>query len=198
MTERQAGAGKETSGAGAAGSERSSSGHWSMADVSVKAVSRRVAMAGGRIEVGADAMRRLLEGSLPKGDPLAMAEIAGILAAKKTPELIPLCHPIGLNRVAVRFEPLPDENAVAAWCLAEIAERTGVEMEALTGLNLALLTIWDLVKPVEPALRISDVKLLYKSGGKHGDWTHPDGMDDAARGCLAEFTGQDTMGYSGP
>lgn len=180
------------------GTEDATTGQWGMADVSAKNVTRRVAMASGRIEIGPDAMRRLMDGSLPKGDPLAMAEIAGILAAKKTPELIPLCHPIGLNRVAVRFERRPDDHAVVAWCLAEIAERTGVEMEALTGLNLALLTIWDLVKPVEPALRIADVRLLYKSGGKHGDWTHPDGLDDASRTCLAHFTGEDTMTYSGP
>ncbi len=166
-------------------------GRWAMADVAGKAVTRRLAMATGRIVLGAEAMQRLLDGTLPKGDPLAMAEIAGIQAAKRTPELIPLCHPISLNRVAVRFRAVPEEQAVVAWCLAEIAERTGVEMEALCGLNAALLTIWDLVKPVEPALGISDVKLLYKSGGKRGVWVHPDGMDAAAETCLAEFGGKD-------
>lgn len=162
-------------------------GSWSMADVSAKPVTRRVAMASGRIELGPEAMQLLLDGGLPKGDPLPMAEIAGIQAAKKTPELIPLCHPISLNRVAVRFSVRPDDHAVVAWCLAEIAERTGVEMEALTGLNMALLTIWDLVKPVEPALRISDVKLLYKSGGKSGTWTNPAGLDAESEGVLVDF-----------
>jgi len=177
---------------------RRQTGQWAMADVSVKAVSHRVAMATGRIELGETAMQRLLDGTLPKGDPLAMAEIAGIQAAKRTPELIPLCHPISLNRVAVRFAARPEDGSVVAWCLAEIAERTGVEMEALTGLNVALLTIWDLVKPVEPALGITGVKLLYKSGGKRGTWVHPDGLDTASQAVLGEFTGQDASDFSGP
>jgi len=151
---------------------------WSMADVSAKAVTRRVAIAGGRIEIGEKAMELMLGGSLPKGDPLAMAEIAGILAAKQTPALLPLCHPISLSRVSIRSIVRGDEHAVELICIAEIAERTGVEMEALTGLNIALLTIWDLVKPVNPALRISDVRLLYKSGGKSGVWLNPNGVPE--------------------
>jgi len=149
---------------------------FSMADVSAKAVTRRVAIAGGRIVIGEKAMHLLLDGNLPKGDPLAMAEIAGILAAKRTPSLLPLCHPISLSRVSVRSYVRAAENSVDLFCVAEISERTGVEMEALTGLNIALLTIWDLVKPVNAALEISDVRLLYKSGGKSGDWFHPRGV----------------------
>lgn len=147
-----------------------------MADVAGKPVSRRVAVAGGRIVIGGKAMRMLQDGSLPKGDPLAMAEIAGILAAKQTPALLPLCHPIALNRVRIRSLLRADEQAVDVYCAAEIAERTGVEMEALMGLNIALLTIWDLVKPINPALEITRVRLLFKSGGKSGVWRNPGGL----------------------
>jgi len=139
-----------------------------MADVSAKNVTRRVAVAGGRIRVGAEAFERIRDGGMPKGDPLAMAEIAGIQAAKQTPALIPLCHPISLNRVLIHSVLRAEEQAVDLYCVAEIAEKTGVEMEALTGLSVALLTIWDLTKPVNPALEITAQRLLFKSGGKHG------------------------------
>jgi len=160
---------------------------WAMADVSAKPVTRRIAIAGGRIIVGKNVMDLLLAGELPKGDPLAMAEIAGIQAAKQTPSLIPLCHPISLNRVAVRSITRREQNAIDVYCIAEIAERTGVEMEALTGLNVALLTIWDLVKPVNAALKITTVRLLYKSGGKRGTWLHPDGFDTETDELIREF-----------
>jgi cyclic pyranopterin phosphate synthase len=160
---------------------------WTMADVSEKAVTHRVAIAGGRIEIGETAMGLLQAGQLPKGDPLSMAEIAGVLAAKQTPTLIPLCHPISLNRVIVRSYVRPEENAVDVYCLAEIAEKTGVEMEALTGLNIALLTIWDLVKPVEAALSINKVRLLYKSGGKSGTWRYPNSNDPVVDQLLTEY-----------
>lgn len=154
----------------------SSKQNWNMADVSGKAVTKRIAIAGGRIIIGEKAMAMLQAGTLPKGDPRAMAEVAGIQAAKQTPSLIPLCHPISLNRVLLRSSLAPEAHAIDMYCMAEIEAQTGVEMEALTGLNLALLTVWDLVKPVNAALRISDVKLLYKSGGKRGLWQHPDGV----------------------
>jgi cyclic pyranopterin phosphate synthase len=159
--------------------------NWSMADVSAKPVTRRIAVAGGRIRIGPEAFRLLAEGGLPKGDALAMAEIAGIQAAKQTPQLIPLCHPIALNRVMIHSVLRPEGAAVELFCVAEIAERTGVEMEALTGLSVALLTIWDLVKPVNPALKIGDVRLVYKSGGKSGTWVHPDGLPDEVMEILA-------------
>jgi len=160
---------------------------WSMADVANKAVTRRVAIAGGRIVLGKNAMELLQAGRLPKGDPLAMAEVAGILAAKQTPSLIPLCHPIALSRVAIRSILRPADHAVDMFCIAEIAERTGVEMEALTGLNIALLTVWDLVKPVNAALQITDVRLLYKSGGKSGVWLHPAGFAAEVEELIREF-----------
>lgn len=161
--------------------------HWSMADISGKAVTRRVAIAGGRIRLGEEAFALLMEGKLPKGDPLAMAEIAGIQAAKLTPSLIPLCHPISLNRVMLHSIPRPDDHSVELFCVAEIAEKTGVEMEALTGLSIALLTIWDLTKPVNAALEISNTRLLFKSGGKRGTWIHPDGMPAEAEAIVREL-----------
>lgn len=159
--------------------------HYTMADVSGKAVTRRVAVAGGKIHLGAEAFARLIDGSLPKGDPRAMAEVAAMQAAKETPALLPLCHPIALNRVALHSVERPGEHALELFCVAEVAERTGVEMEALTGLSVGLLTVWDLVKPVNPALRIGDVRLLYKSGGKHGEWRHPGGLPAEVEEILA-------------
>ena len=155
-----------------------------MADVSEKSVTHRIALASGKILLGDKAIAMLADKSLPKGDPLPMAEIAGILAAKQTPSLIPLCHPISLNRVAVQSVIRREEAAVEVFVTAEIAERTGVEMEALTGLQIALLTIWDLVKPVNAALKITDCRLLYKSGGKQGTWINPEGMPDEATEIL--------------
>lgn len=160
---------------------------WSMADVANKPVTRRVAIAGGRIVIGKIAMDLLQAGHLPKGDPLAMAEVAGILAAKQTPSLLPLCHPIALSRVVIRSILRPADNAVDMFCIAQIAERTGVEMEALTGLNIALLTVWDLVKPVNAALQITAVRLLYKSGGKSGVWLHPAGFAAEVEELIREF-----------
>jgi molybdenum cofactor biosynthesis protein MoaC len=169
---------------------KTKSQHWSMADISSKAVSRRVAVAGGKIHLGEQAFSLLMEGKLPKGDPLAMAEIAGIQAAKQTPSLIPLCHPIALNRVMVHSFPRPDDHSVELFCVAEIAEKTGVEMEALTGLSVALLTIWDLTKPVNAALEISHIRLLFKSGGKRGTWIHPDGMPAEAEAIIKDLLGE--------
>ena len=154
--------------------------NFAMADVSAKPVTKRRALAGGRIRIGAEAFALLQAGKLPKGDPRAMAEIAGIQAAKATPQLLPLCHPIALDRVAVHTVLDEQDHAVQVFALAEISARTGVEMEALTGASVALLTIWDLVKPVNPALEIDAVRLYYKSGGKRGEWRHPDGVPEAA------------------
>lgn len=158
-----------------------------MADVSNKPVTRRTALAGGRIILGPEAFAQTVNRTLAKGDALAMAEIAAIQAAKLTPQLLPLCHPISLNRVAVRCHPAAEHDAIDVYCYAEIAERTGVEMEALTGLSVALLTIWDLTKPLNPALKISDTRLLFKSGGKNGDWQNPEGIPDVAASFLNEF-----------
>jgi molybdenum cofactor biosynthesis protein MoaC len=160
---------------------------WSMADISRKQTTRRVAVAGGEIRVGEEAFQRIRAGTMPKGDPLAMAEIAGIQAAKQTPSLLPLCHPIALNRVLIHSVLRPETYGVELFCVAEIAEKTGVEMEALTGLSVALLTVWDLTKPVNPALAITGQRLLYKSGGKSGTWVHPDGMPQEVAMILEEM-----------
>jgi molybdenum cofactor biosynthesis protein MoaC len=157
---------------------------FSMADVAAKPVTRRLALASGRIIVGEKAFKLLQDKSLPKGDALALAEFAGIQAAKQTPSLIPLCHPISLNRVSIHPRLIESEFAVEVFAVAEIDAKTGVEMEALCGLNIALLTIWDLTKPINAALEITDVKLLYKSGGKRGDWVHPDGLPVTAQAIL--------------
>lgn len=165
--------------------ESESTKNWSMADVSQKSTTHRVAVAGGKILLGRNAFQLLIDGKLPKGDPLAMAEIAGIQAAKQTPSLIPLCHPIALNRVMIHSVPRAGDHSVEVFCVAEIAAKTGVEMEALTGLSIALLTIWDLTKPVNPALEITKNRLIYKSGGKSRTWVHPDGLPDEVETILA-------------
>lgn len=160
---------------------------WSMADISAKAVTKRMAIAAGRIVIGEKAMTLLQAGTLPKGDPLAMAEVAAIQAAKQTPSLLPLCHPISLNRVMLRSVVHPEHQAIDMYCMAEIAAQTGVEMEALTGVQVALLTAWDLIKPVEPALEINGVRLLYKSGGKSGVWRHPQGLPAQVEQWISEL-----------
>ncbi len=113
-----------------------------------------------------------------------MAEIAGIQGAKLTPQLLPLCHPIALNRIAIHTRLDAGRHAVTVYALAEINERTGVEMEALTGLNIALLTLWDLCKPLNAALELTDIVLVYKSGGKQGEWRNPQGLDATEKALL--------------
>jgi molybdenum cofactor biosynthesis protein MoaC len=159
-------------------------GNLAMADVSGKPRTARRALAVGRILVGQDAFEVVARNELPKGDARSLAEVAGILGAKRTPDLLPLCHPIALSRVVVRTILEPEGHAVAVYCLAEIEERTGVEMEALTGASIALLTLWDLTKPLNAALEIDGVRLLYKSGGKQGEWRHPSGLSEAELSLL--------------
>ena len=113
---------------------------------------------------------RITEGNVPKGDVLGTARIAGIMGAKKTPELIPLCHVLNLTKLAMDFELLPEECAVRAVCTAKATGRTGVEMEALTGVSCALLTIYDMCKAVDRTMEIGQIMLLRKSGGKSGDY----------------------------
>lgn len=158
---------------------------FAMADVSAKPATARRALAHGRLRLGEAASRAISQGTVPKGDPLAMAEIAGIQGAKLTPQLLPLCHPISLNRVSIHHRLDVPQGVLDVYALAEIRERTGVEMEALMGLNVALLTVWDLCKPLNAALEITRVRLLYKSGGKQGEWRHPAGLDAAAKDILA-------------
>lgn len=141
-----------------------------MVDVGDKPVTHRLAKAEGRILMRQETLRKVLEGRHKKGDVLAVARIAGIMAAKKTAELIPLCHPLPLTRVEVSLEPRQDEPAVHCLASVETDAKTGVEMEALTTVQIALLTIYDMCKSADRGMTITDVRLLEKSGGKSGVW----------------------------
>ena len=145
-------------------------GNAAMVDVSAKAATVREAVAEGRITMSDAALAAIRDGAVKKGDVLATARIAGIMAAKKTSELIPLCHPIGLTRVAVEFEVLTAESTVVCKATAETVGQTGVEMEALTAVQVALLTIYDMCKAVDRGMSITGVKLLEKHGGKSGSF----------------------------
>ena len=141
-----------------------------MVDVGAKASTERVAVASGRIRMQPATLALIEAGTAKKGDVLGVARLAGIMGAKKTSELIPLCHPIALTRVAVDFEVLRDSAEVLCTATAQTVGQTGVEMEALTAVQVALLTIYDMCKAVDRGMVISDVKLLEKHGGKSGSW----------------------------
>jgi cyclic pyranopterin phosphate synthase len=141
-----------------------------MVDVADKAETRRIARAGGRITMRPETLQRIVVGRADKGDVLGVARLAGIQGAKRTGELIPLCHPIGLTHVAVEFEIEAAQNAVRCIATTECVGRTGVEMEALTAASVALLTIYDMCKAVDRGMVIESVCLLEKSGGKSGTW----------------------------
>jgi cyclic pyranopterin phosphate synthase len=141
-----------------------------MVDVSGKSETHRLARAAGSIYMEAATLRRVVEGSSRKGDVLGVARIAGIQASKRTGELIPLCHPLGLTRVAVELTPDEARGAVDCEVTAETVGRTGVEMEALTAVSVALLTVYDMCKAVDRGMRIEGIRLLEKSGGKSGHW----------------------------
>lgn len=148
------------------------SGAAHMVDVSAKTDTVREAVAEGRIDMSAEALQAIVDGSAKKGDVLATARIAGIIAAKKTSELIPLCHPLLLSKIAVDFSFEPD--AIRATARVRLTGQTGVEMEAMTAVSVALLTIYDMAKALDKAMTISDIRLLTKSGGKSGDWVRPE------------------------
>ncbi len=144
-----------------------------MVDVSKKSPTHRVAVAQGRIRMALATFEQVAAGNAKKGDVLGVARIAGIQAAKKTSELIPLCHPVPLTRVAVEFELEPDGPAVRCRCSAETVGVTGVEMEALTAVQVALLTIYDMLKAMDRGMVIDGVQLMEKHGGKSGDFVAP-------------------------
>ncbi len=143
-----------------------------MVDVGGKAQTVRKAVATGRISMSSDALAAIRDGDAPKGDVLAAARIAGIMAAKKTGELIPLCHPLSLDAVTVDFAF--EGNCVRATATASLTGKTGVEMEAMTATTVALLTIYDMAKALDKAMVLEEVCLLSKSGGKSGDWYAPE------------------------
>jgi cyclic pyranopterin phosphate synthase len=143
-----------------------------MVDVSAKAVSARRAVAAGRVHTTAEVVALLRGDGLPKGDALAVARLAGIMGAKRTPDLIPLCHPIGLHGVTVDLRIL--DTSVEIVATTKTADRTGVEMEALTAVATAGLALIDMIKAVDPAASIEAVRVLRKEGGKTGDWVRPE------------------------
>lgn len=149
-------------------------GRPAMVDVGDKAATERTALAEGRIVVSKRAFELLLEGGGRKGDPLTVARIAGIQAAKRTAELIPLCHPLQLDHVEVELVPDPDLPGVRVTGKVRLVGRTGVEMEALTAVSVALLTVYDMLKATDRGMRIDGVRLLEKSGGRSGHWAAED------------------------
>jgi cyclic pyranopterin phosphate synthase len=142
-----------------------------MVDVSAKDVSARTATASGRVLLSAAAVAALRSGTVPKGDALAVARIAGIQGAKRTPDLIPLCHPIGLHGVSVELSV--EDDGVSITATTRTADRTGVEMEALTSVTVAALALIDMIKAVDPAAEITAVRVDEKVGGKTGLWRRP-------------------------
>ncbi len=145
-------------------------GHAHMVDVGDKAITQRLAVAEGRIHMQADTLSLIEAGGHRKGDVIGIARLAGIMAAKKTADLVPLCHPLALTRVAVEFDF--ERNSPAVHCVATVETRgqTGVEMEALTAVQIALLTVYDMCKAVDRGMNMTDIRLLEKHGGKSGDW----------------------------
>ncbi len=139
-----------------------------MVDISGKDVTERFARAEGVICMNDEALKAVADGTVAKGDVLAAARIAGIMAAKKTPELIPLCHPLRLSKVAVDLEVCPDKGCIKCECSVSLSDRTGAEMEALCGVSTALLTVYDMCKAIDKTMEISSVRLVEKSGGKSG------------------------------
>lgn len=155
--------------------------HFHMADVRRKRITARRAVAVGEFAPGS-AFEDVVARRLPKGDAMLMAEIAGMQGAKQASTLMPLCHPLPLEYLEVQCVPVPERKVIRVYCEAATMARTGVEMEALAGVSAALLTLYDLTKPVQPALSFGAVRLLFKEGGKKGLWIHPDGMSEAERG----------------
>ncbi len=147
------------------------SGAARMVDVSAKEVTARTATARGFVRLSAECVAALRDGTVPKGDALAVARIAGIMGAKKTPDLVPMCHPIALHGVKVELTVVDGGVEIAA--TTKTADRTGIEMEALTSVTVAALALIDMVKAVDPAAVITEVRVVEKTGGKTGNWTRP-------------------------
>lgn len=139
-----------------------------MVDVSDKEVTSRTATARGSVIMAAETLTLITEGRAKKGDVLAVARLAGIMAAKKTPDIIPLCHPLALSKVAVELTPNPAENSVEIEATVKVTGKTGVEMEALTAVSAAALTVYDMVKAVDKAMRLTEIRLVHKDGGRSG------------------------------
>jgi len=141
-----------------------------MVDVSDKDVTSRTATAAGSIYMQPETLALIMNDGVAKGDVLSVARLAGIMGAKRTPDLIPLCHPLALSSVKVALTCDPDRNAVDITATCKLNGRTGVEMEALTAVGVAALTVYDMCKAVDRGMRIGDIRLLHKAGGKSGEW----------------------------
>ena len=149
-----------------------------MVDVGDKAVTERTAVATGRIHLSRECYEMVQTGSMKKGDVLGVARIAGIMGTKRTPDLIPLCHPIMLTKSSIDFETDDETHTITVCCTAKTSGVTGVEMEALTGVQLALLTIYDMCKAVDKNMLMTDIHLCTKTGGKSGDFAHKGQTND--------------------
>lgn len=147
-----------------------SKGNAVMVDVSEKNITQRVAIAKGKIYVNKDVIEAIVNDTVEKGDVLGVARVAGIMGVKKTSELIPMCHPLMITKCSIDFNVNEEENYIEAVCTAKVNGKTGVEMEALTGVNVALLTIYDMCKAIDKTMEISEVHLDKKTGGKSGDF----------------------------
>ena len=171
--------------------------NFKMIDVGEKVETRRRAVAQGRIRMAPETLRRVREKSVPKGDVLALAEVAGILAAKKTGEILPLCHPLGLDAVQVSCRVDESDSSVLVLCEAITHAKTGVEMEALLGVNAALLCIYDLVKAIDPVLTLGDIYLRTKEGGKSGHWVSPLVAESEPAAAQAKGASPQVTGFEG-
>ena len=147
-----------------------SKGNAIMVDVTEKNITERKAIAKGKIFVNDETYKRILDGNMTKGDVLGVARIAGIMATKKTSDLIPMCHPLMLTKSQIDFEFNEKEKSITAISTVKLSGKTGVEMEALTGVNVALLTIYDMCKAIDKSMVISDIHLVEKTGGKSGNF----------------------------
>lgn len=155
-------------------------GEANMVDVTDKDVTQRVAWASGRISMSSETFNMLQDGTHKKGDVFSVARVAGIQAAKKTSDLIPLCHPLMLTKVQVDFDMEETSHSVLITAMCKLSGKTGVEMEALTAVSVTALTLFDMCKAVDPTMVISEIKVLEKQGGKSGDWTREDKFLKAA------------------
>jgi cyclic pyranopterin phosphate synthase len=144
-----------------------------MVNVGEKADTRRIAVAAGTIRMQPETLQLILEGGHKKGDVLGVARVAGIMAAKRTADLVPLCHPLLLTRVELEFQPQPEQHSMDCTATVETRGQTGVEMEALTAVQIALLTIYDMCKAVDRGMSLDHIRLLEKQGGKSGHWQRP-------------------------
>ena len=149
---------------------------FNMVDVSAKKETFRRALASGKIYVGKKVFNMIKNNEMPKGDPVSLAEVSAVLGVKKTSELIPLCHSLSIDHTATKVIMHDEDNSLEVFCVVSAVAKTGVEMEAIMGVNAALITIYDLSKIVNPNLKINNIKLLIKEGGKSGLWKNPDGL----------------------